>query len=239
MARRAALDAQARARKRANVPVSPKRAPEVSARLDCSNGGEAPHPHGMVVLNCLRCCARSLWFKLFNALDPVEAAAAAAAAPKPAPGTVVVDDFNDHDFQRRFIEQFCARPCATLTRSCAHADKPRTGWRRTDLCSRCFVRTSNAAIHLWKVRLCSPCMAASILNKSALPSLHVSFLRALTVFLAADAAKTFLIGPKELNALSTWDAGIVGPFGAPVQFYFRRHLERVRLLCCIIADSTR
>ncbi len=41
------------------------------------------------------------------------------------------------------------------------------GWRKTRLCSGCYAPTGNAGIHTWKVRLCSPCMAASILNKSA------------------------------------------------------------------------
>ena len=42
------------------------------------------------------------------------------------------------------------------------------GWRKTTLCSRCFMPSTNAPILAWKVRLCSPCIAASILNKSAL-----------------------------------------------------------------------
>ena len=56
----------------------------------------------------------SLWFKLFSMLDPTEAARAAAVAPAPAPGALAKrgsgaeKDFRDNDFQRRFVEQFCA-----------------------------------------------------------------------------------------------------------------------------------
>ena len=58
--------------------------------------------------------APSLWFKLFSMLDPTEAARAAAVAPAPAPGALAKrgsgaeKDFRDNDFQRRFVEQFCA-----------------------------------------------------------------------------------------------------------------------------------
>jgi hypothetical protein len=40
----------------------------------------------------------------------------------------------------------------------------------------------------------------------------------------ADTARTTL----SLQQLPTWNAGVSGPFGEPVKFYFRRHLERVR-----------
>ena len=59
----------------------------------------------------------SLWFKLFSMLDPTEAARAAAAAPAPAlralakRGSGAEKDFRDNDFQRRFIEQYCASAC--------------------------------------------------------------------------------------------------------------------------------
>ena len=119
--------------------------------------------------------ALSLWFKLFQMLDPTEAARAAAVAPAPAPGVLAKrgsdGDFRDNDFLRRFVEQYCASFSALLTllrllRSRALAAAG-AGWRKTNLCSRCFVPSTNAAIHAWKVRLCSPCIAASILNKSA------------------------------------------------------------------------
>ena len=123
--------------------------------------------------------SRSLWFKLFSLLDPTEAARAAAVAPAPAPGTLskrgsgAEEDFRDNDYQRRFIEQFCAstaRMVAHGFRRPSHAPVffPLSGWRKTTLCSRCFEPSTNAPIHAWKVRLCSPCIAASILNKSAL-----------------------------------------------------------------------
>ena len=59
----------------------------------------------------------SLWFKLFSMLDPTEALRAAAAAPAPVPGALAKrgsgaeKDFRDNDFQRRFIEQYCASAC--------------------------------------------------------------------------------------------------------------------------------
>ena len=47
---------------------------------------------------------------------------------------------------------------------------------------------------------------------------------------AADSGRTFLLSAKELSALPTWDAGVRGPFGEPIHYSFRRHLERVRRL---------
>jgi hypothetical protein len=44
------------------------------------------------------------------------------------------------------------------------------------------------------------------------------------------------------HQLPTWNAGVSGPFGEPVKFYFRRHLERVRGLlvpCCSSVAMTR
>ena len=123
-----------------------------------------------VALTPLR-IGRSLWFKLFSTLDPTEANRAKELAPAATPGALAKqgkDVFNDNDFQRRFVEQYCAparrRNATATTRALTWH---RAGWRKTTLCSRCFVPTTNAAIHAWKVRLCSPCMAASILNKSA------------------------------------------------------------------------
>jgi hypothetical protein len=136
---------------------------------------------------------RSVWFKLFRSLDRAGADAARAAAPPPAPGAPppAKDEQADHDYYRRFVEQFCAHTPATAQRrqrghsaaqrgaccvcngpddviSSARAPLfPRAGWRKTRLCSRCFALTPNAGIPLWKVRLCSPCMVASVLNKSA------------------------------------------------------------------------
>ena len=116
--------------------------------------------------------ARSLWFKLFSMLDPAEANKAASLAPAPAPGQLAKqgkDTFHDNDFKRLWVEQYCACRCgaAAARRALTRRLWPAAGWRKTTLCSRCFVPTSNAAIHAWKVRLCSPCIAASILNKSA------------------------------------------------------------------------
>jgi hypothetical protein len=119
--------------------------------------------------------ARSLWFKLFRALDPEEADAAAAAAPAAAPrapGAPPADTMPDFDYRRRFVEQYCAPSCAqpaarhaVLTQAALLLSLP--GWRKTRNCSRCFKPTSNAAIAPWKVRLCSPCITGSVMNKSA------------------------------------------------------------------------
>jgi hypothetical protein len=55
-------------------------------------------------------CRRSVWFKLFRSLDPSGADASAAAAPPPAPGALPPgkDELADHDYYRRFVEQYCA-----------------------------------------------------------------------------------------------------------------------------------
>ena len=58
-------------------------------------------------------CSRSIWFKLLRAVDPAEADAAAAAAPAPSAAAAAnADPFRDHDFRRRFVEQYCALRCA-------------------------------------------------------------------------------------------------------------------------------
>lgn len=129
----------------------------------------------------------SLWFKLFSILDPTEAASAAAAAPAAAPGVLAKqgrDTFNDNDYKRRWVEQYC--------------------WRKTQLCSRCFVPNGNADIRAWKVRLCSPCIAASILNKSASRrwlSQRSAVSQPLTRLVharTADSSKLFMLTPKDL-----------------------------------------
>jgi hypothetical protein len=57
---------------------------------------------------------RSIWLKLFRALDAAEADTAAASAPPAAPGAHaaqtlrIADEQLDHDFYRRFVEQYCA-----------------------------------------------------------------------------------------------------------------------------------
>ena len=137
----------------------------------------------------------SLWYTLFEALDPEEAEAAAVAAPQrpPGDGGAPPPDFSDNDFQRWFVEQHC--------------------WRRTGLCSACFGHTPNAGLAVWKarggdaasqparsphlpppstqVRLCSPCMAACVRPKT-------------------KAAKLYHLPPKAVAALPSWASGITG-----------------------------
>ncbi len=58
----------------------------------------------------------SVWFRLFRLLDPAEADAAAAAAPARAADAtpLLPGEIADHDFYRRFVEQFCASLAACL-----------------------------------------------------------------------------------------------------------------------------
>ena len=137
------------------------------------------------------------------------------------------DTFHDNDFKRRWVEQYCASKTTRQQAFACSLLPARAGWRKTQLCSRCFAPSTNAAIHAWKVRLCSPCIAASILNKSAFALHRLRLhLHALTRLCAADSAKTFMLTPTDLAALPTWVSGVQTPFGGLVKFYFRRHLER-------------
>jgi len=125
---------------------------------------------------------RSLRRSLRRSIPPVKAAAAVAKDLAPRGQLLCEDDTADNDWRRRFIEQYCL--CRTSLCSLWCAPRPHRGFRRRQrriaLRVSSYVKTSNAPVSVWKVRLCPSCISGCVVNKT-------------------DASRLFLLSAKVRN----------------------------------------